>query len=150
MFLSFFIWLTQVLAHGIYDFHFGMWGICFDFLVSALAATCGIQFPEQELNLGPLPWECRVLATGPPEKSLVLVCLMIYISGEIKLEKMHTECFQWKKTKQGRYVTWVHVQRERYGHAYRHYQHVYLRRGRALGLAGMEGSRENSALSLCV
>ena len=82
MFLSFFIWLTQVLAHGIYDFHFGMWDICFDFLVSALVATCGIQFPEQELNLGSLPWECGVLATGPPEKSLVLICLMIYISGE--------------------------------------------------------------------
>ena len=28
----------------------------------------GIQFPDQELNLGRLYWECGVLATGPPGK----------------------------------------------------------------------------------
>ena len=34
-----------------------------------LVAACGIYFPNQGLNLGPLHWECRVLATGPPGKS---------------------------------------------------------------------------------
>ena len=31
--------------------------------------ACRIQFPDQGLNLGPLDWECRVLATGPSGKS---------------------------------------------------------------------------------
>ena len=35
-----------------------------------LVAACGIQFPDQGLNLGPLQWELRVLATGPGVKSL--------------------------------------------------------------------------------
>ena len=35
----------------------------------ALAVACGIWFPDQGLNLGPLHWECSVLTTGPPEKS---------------------------------------------------------------------------------
>ena len=34
-----------------------------------LVAACGIQFPDQEWNPGPLHWEHGVLATGPPEKS---------------------------------------------------------------------------------
>ena len=29
-----------------------------------LVGACGIYFPDQGLNLGPLHWECRVLATG--------------------------------------------------------------------------------------
>ena len=29
--------------------------------------ACGIQFPDQGLNLGPLHWEHRILATGPQE-----------------------------------------------------------------------------------
>ena len=33
-----------------------------------LVAACGIQFPDQGLNLGPLLWQHRVLATGPPGK----------------------------------------------------------------------------------
>ena len=36
----------------------------------SLVEACGIQFPDQGLNSGPLYWEYRVLATGPPEKSL--------------------------------------------------------------------------------
>ena len=35
----------------------------------SLVAPCGIQFPDQGLNPGPLHWERRVLATGPPRKS---------------------------------------------------------------------------------
>ena len=34
-----------------------------------IVAVCGIQFPNQELNLGPRHWECGVTATGLPEKS---------------------------------------------------------------------------------
>ena len=34
-----------------------------------LVAACGISFPDQESNQGPLHWELRVLATGPPGKS---------------------------------------------------------------------------------
>ena len=31
--------------------------------------TCEVYFPDQGLNLGPLHWEPRVLATGPLGKS---------------------------------------------------------------------------------
>ena len=34
-----------------------------------LVAACGIKFPDQGLNLGPLRWEHVVLATGPLGKS---------------------------------------------------------------------------------
>ena len=36
-----------------------------------LVAACGIWFPDQRLNLGPLHWERGVLPTGPPGKSPV-------------------------------------------------------------------------------
>ena len=42
----------------------------FNWLHLGLVAVCGISFPDQRLNLGPLHWECRVLATEPPGKSL--------------------------------------------------------------------------------
>ena len=35
-----------------------------------LVAACGIWFPDQGLNPGPLHWELGVLSTGPPGKSL--------------------------------------------------------------------------------
>ena len=35
-----------------------------------LQHACGIQFPDQGLNPGPLHWEHRVLSTAPPGKSL--------------------------------------------------------------------------------
>ena len=35
--------------------------------------ACGIWFPDQELNLGPPVGECRVLATGPPGKSSLIL-----------------------------------------------------------------------------
>ena len=34
-----------------------------------LVEVCGIWFPDQESNLGPLNWELRLLTTGPPGKS---------------------------------------------------------------------------------
>ena len=36
----------------------------------SLVMACGIQFPDQKWNRGLLHWESRVLATGPPAKSL--------------------------------------------------------------------------------
>ena len=45
-----------------------------------LVAACGIQFPDQGLNPGPLHWEHGVSATQPQEKSPalpVLKCLFI-------------------------------------------------------------------------
>ena len=44
-------------------FSFGMQDLFF-------IVACRIQFPDQGSNPGPLNWECRVLATGPPGKSL--------------------------------------------------------------------------------
>ena len=46
-----------------------------------LLATCGTYFPDQGLNLGPLLWECGVLATGPPGKSFkyLLMWLRVWI-----------------------------------------------------------------------
>ena len=38
-------------------------------LCCVLVAACGIQFPDQGLNSGPLHWECRVPVTGSPGKS---------------------------------------------------------------------------------
>ena len=32
-------------------------------------AACGTQFPDQGVDLGPLHWECGVIAIGPPENS---------------------------------------------------------------------------------
>ena len=40
---------------------------------SVFIAACGMQFPDQGLNPGPLHWECGVLATGPPGKTQFLV-----------------------------------------------------------------------------
>ena len=41
----------------------------FIWLCQILVAACGIQFPYQGLNPGPLYWEHGVLATGPPGNS---------------------------------------------------------------------------------
>lgn len=53
-----------------------------DVLVAAyelLVAVCGIEFPDQGSNLGPLHWEHRVLATGQSGKSLDEVLTKLYI-----------------------------------------------------------------------
>ena len=44
----------------------------YEVLVAAcrlLVAACGIQFPDQALNLGPLHWQHEASATGAPGKS---------------------------------------------------------------------------------
>ena len=58
-FYSAFIWLCQVLVVS--------WRIFSCNMVSAVA--CGIKFPGQELNPGPLHWECSTLAIGLPRNS---------------------------------------------------------------------------------
>ena len=64
-----------------------------------LAVAGGVSlFPSQALNLGPLHWECGVLATVPPGKSsppnlffsfnielLILGLLSLYINSRISL-----------------------------------------------------------------
>ena len=35
--------------------------------------VCETLFPDQGLNLGPLHWDCGLLATGPPGRTLVYV-----------------------------------------------------------------------------
>ena len=44
-----------------------------------LIATCGIYFPNQGLNPGPLYWEYGVLVTGLPRKSLCIHYLSVYL-----------------------------------------------------------------------
>ena len=41
-------------------------------LCQALVATCGVWFPDWGLNLVPLHWKCRVLATRRADESLPL------------------------------------------------------------------------------
>ena len=57
--------------------------------IRSLAVACGIQFPDQGLNPGPLHWELGVLVTGPPEKSQqhfkVLLSLSRLTSGRSAL-----------------------------------------------------------------
>ena len=40
-------------------------------LQDLLVAVCGLQFPDQGSNLGPLNWEQRDSAAGPAGKSLM-------------------------------------------------------------------------------
>ena len=51
----YFIWLHRVLV--------AVFGL--------LLGPCGIEFPDQGSNPGPLHWECAVLITGLPGKSQV-------------------------------------------------------------------------------
>ena len=44
----------------------------------SLVVTRGIQFPDQGSNPGPLRWERRVLATGPPGKSLNITFFLFF------------------------------------------------------------------------
>ena len=44
----------------------------------SLVGACGIQFPDQGANPGPLHWEHGVLATGPPGKSPLFLIDKLY------------------------------------------------------------------------
>ena len=54
-----FIWLCQVLDVACRIFSCSM----------LLVVACGIEFPNQESNPGPLRWECSTLAIRPPRNS---------------------------------------------------------------------------------
>ena len=59
--------------HIIYGFFFFLIFYLFIWLLPALAAACGIKFPDQGLNPGPLHREHRIPAAGPPGKSQYMV-----------------------------------------------------------------------------
>ena len=70
----FIFWLCQVwvvACNEIFNLCYSTWTLFFFFLVTRelLVEVCGIWFPDQESNLGPLNWELRLLTTGPPGKS---------------------------------------------------------------------------------
>ena len=44
-----------------------------------LVTACGIQFPDQGLNPGPLLWEVGISATGPPGKSFTMYSLINHV-----------------------------------------------------------------------
>ena len=54
-----------------------------------IVAACGILFPDQGLNLGPLHWKHRVLATGPSGKSSSKLFLLIHYHAG-KLHSTHS------------------------------------------------------------
>ena len=53
-------------ASGVLLFHVSSY--LFVWLYHILFGPCGIQFPNQTLNLGSLHWECGFLGRGPPGK----------------------------------------------------------------------------------
>ena len=62
-----------------------------------LVVACGIQFPDQGSNLGPLHWEHRVLTTGPPRKSLIVVLICISLMTlNISLRAYRSSVYFWK------------------------------------------------------
>ena len=60
--------------------------------LALLVVACGVWFPDQGLNPGPLNWECGVLTTGLPVKSWKLpptgFFLILFIPRQKKLEQM--------------------------------------------------------------
>ena len=52
-----------------------------------LVEACGIQFPDQGSNPGPLHWEHRVLITGSPGKSplvfIIISVILLFYCGKI-------------------------------------------------------------------
>ena len=60
-------WAAPGLSCGTQDIQSWLWH------AGSLLIACGIWFPDQGSNLGPLHWEHRVLVTGLPGKSMELV-----------------------------------------------------------------------------
>ena len=48
-----------------------------------LVVACGVYFPDQGLNPGPLHWELRAPATGPPGKSPLLSFFGFYLTSSL-------------------------------------------------------------------
>ena len=69
-FLCLFAWLHQVLAAACWMFDLHLWHAgSLAMACERSVAACELQLPDQGSNPGPLNWEHRVLATGPPGKS---------------------------------------------------------------------------------
>ena len=77
-----FIWLRWVLVVACQLLSCGMQPPQLWHVNSQLWHACGIQFPDQRSNPGPLHWECGVLSTVPPGKSLIYVFRSFYIFGK--------------------------------------------------------------------
>ena len=78
-------------AHVLVSWHFigYLFIYVFIWLHQVLVEACGISFLDQGLNLGPLCWECRVLAAGPPRIMLGFIYHFIFFhSGR----SMHNGC----------------------------------------------------------
>ena len=69
------------MTHRIFNLHGRMWGPQLLYSNSWLQHACRIQFSDQGLTLGPLHWECRILAIGPPGKSLFGLMKLCVILG---------------------------------------------------------------------
>ena len=82
-FASFFSSFCTCVLKNIYLFIWLHW---------ALVVACGIQFSDQGSNLGPVLWECRVLATGPPGKSLHLLLKTLFIYTDWNTDCMVINC----------------------------------------------------------
>ena len=70
--LTLLLFIYLAVSHGILDLHNSMWD---HYSCSMQTFSCGmwgggILIHDQGLNLGPLHWEHRVIATGPPELNL--------------------------------------------------------------------------------
>ena len=60
------------MARGIFSLHCGTWDTFLVVECRIFVEACGIQFPDQGSNLGPLLWEHGVSSIGPPGKSVVV------------------------------------------------------------------------------
>ena len=63
----------------VFIYFFYIYFYLFILLCWVLVAVCGIYFPDQGSNLGPLHWEHGVLATRSPEKSPILFFKYLFI-----------------------------------------------------------------------
>ena len=80
------IWVAVLLlrAHYMLRFFFILKKL-FTWLLAILAMACGIEFPDQGWNLGPLHWECKAFATGPPGMSLSIFITYVFVRSSLSL-----------------------------------------------------------------
>ena len=93
IYLFIFIWLYWVLvvAHALLSC--GTWAPQLWHANSQLWHACGIQFPDQRSNPGPLYWELGVLTTAPPGKSHILTSLNQHISYILQCLTINSSTF---------------------------------------------------------
>ena len=86
LFLKYFLILAALgLSCGTQNLRSSLWYT--GSLVAAweLHVVCGIYFPDQRSNLGPLHWQHRVLTTEPPGRSLLLLLLLLNLFSRARL-----------------------------------------------------------------